>query len=301
MARDDPIRMIASNATTDAEEAAGRSELAAKYRHGGGRLAEVPESALPLDAVGFKGTILEAAFVDPAYTWPSADGQGKNAIELKASPILLKQGDDEDSVYTTQSAAQRMRSPTKPRPKKRGGIFACCRSDQDIVSAEEMRAYQEQKMLAKEARENHAASKDDYYKKKEKAAIRAAKYETVPEGILLYRLDTATGRLSLVSQPHAHTNLDAIVQDCTVTKAVPGADKSRRALEITDQRGNRYTLTACEQRTATAWLEVMNLMHAKNSSKGRFRKVRSGRGSWKDDGRALFRCIRLFASSLTEL
>src|SRR5210317_1161364 len=39
---------------------------------------------------GVSGTIFEAAFVDSAYSWPPAEGQGKNAIELQASTALMR-------------------------------------------------------------------------------------------------------------------------------------------------------------------------------------------------------------------
>jgi hypothetical protein len=221
-----------------------------------------------------KGTLLEAAFVDPAYSWPPADGQGKNAIELQAS---LKLMEDEESVFTTESARSRMKSPTKPRSGDKSSWWRCCQANPAAVSAEEMRAYEEQKLLAKEARQQHLAAKQEHYKTKEKAARRAARYTSVPEGILIYRLDTATSHLELVSQPHAKTDLSVVVQECTIMSAAPAGDKSRRSLEITDENGETHILTACEQRTATAWLEAMNLMHAKTGPKSigaMFRKVR---------------------------
>lgn len=225
-----------------------------------------------------KGTLLEAAFVDPAYSWPPADGQGKNAIELQASLKLMKHrdgdtDDDNESVFTTDSARNRMQSPSKPNSNNKNNAksnqnwFSCCRAPVDtVVSAEEMRAYEEQKILAKEARQNHEVAKQDHYKRKERAARRAARYTSVPEGILIYRLDTATACLELVSTPHSNTDMTAVLKECTVLQAAPAGDASRRALTITDDLGQTHTLVACEQRTATAWLEAMHLMHAKTSS-----------------------------------
>ena len=43
------------------------------------------------------GTILEGAFVDPAYPWPPAEGQGKHAIELQASTALLRSAEERDA------------------------------------------------------------------------------------------------------------------------------------------------------------------------------------------------------------
>ena len=274
------VPLIAPGVATPMEEAASRSELAAKYRttpdetgdneeEGNFVNAAPPESAkedaaVPPPESAPCGTILEAAFVDPAYSWPPADGQGKNAIELQASLKLLSEGDDDqDSVFTTESALARMRPPSAPRP--RASFFSCCRSNA-VVSPEEMRRYEEEKARAAEARREHLAAKADYITAKDKAARRANKYSTVPEGILIYRLDTQKGYLQLVSSPHALTNLERLVQECVVVAAVPYGSPSRRTLQITDEHGKTHLLTACEQRTATAWLETMNLMVAKKKS-----------------------------------
>ena len=65
------------------------------------------------------GTVLEAAFVDPAYVWPPPDGEGRNAIELQASVNLMTMDDDDGAtVLTTESQKERMRLPEKPSKKK---------------------------------------------------------------------------------------------------------------------------------------------------------------------------------------
>jgi hypothetical protein len=291
------IPLITPGEATPMEEAASRSELAARYRQSNkssknnDHLEETPltDASVPVEtttppesaptALATGGTILEAAFVDPAYSWPPEDGQGKNAIELQASIKLLQSNDDnadDASIFTTDSALERMRPPNAPRPKSIRNIWNCCKTTETVISPEEMRMYEEQKALAAEARQAHLLSKAEHIKQKEKAARKAAKYLTVPEGILIYRLDTQRGLLQLVSQTHALTDVNQIVEECIVTAAVPYGSKSRRAFQITDEHGNTHLLTACEQRTATAWLEAMNLMHAKKNRGGfsLFRKVR---------------------------
>ena len=304
------VPLISPGEATPMEEAASRSELAARYRqsnHSNKNDDEeeedqmenvpltdpsVPAETTPPEAAPTTtttttglvamtgGTILEAAFVDPAYSWPPDDGQGKNAIELQASIKLLQSNDDnaddDASIFTTDSALQRMRPPNAPRPKSIRSIWNCCKTTETVISPEEMRMYEEQKALAAEARQAHLLSKAEHIKQKEKAARKAAKYMTVPEGILIYRLDTQRGLLQLVSQTHALTDVNQIVEECIVTAAVPYGSKSRRTFQITDEHGNTHLLTACEQRTATAWLEAMNMMHAKKNRGGfsLFRKVR---------------------------
>jgi hypothetical protein len=273
---DGEIGVIMSGEETEMEQAAARSELAAKYRSGEGD-EETPEidtesgpSAKNNNNNITQGTILEGAFVDPAYTWPPADGMGKNAIELQASLQLMSDG-DAGSVFTTDSARERMAPPDRPVPKKgRFGRLLCCRGSTDaVVSAEQMRVYEERKLLARQARKVHMDSKQKHNQQKERAARRAKKYQTVPEGILIYRLDTVTGSLQLVSQTHDKTDEDSLLYECLVETADAFPDKSRRAIVITDTNGTQYTLTACEQRTATAWLEAIHLMAAKIHSGNR--------------------------------
>jgi len=254
-------------APTPLEEAAVRSELAARHR-GDVLDADDEEETTPvLTGVtsNNKGNILEAAFVDPAYSWPPEDGKGLNAIELQASLNMLT-NDETDSQFTTESQAARMAHPDKPVPQAKQGWFSCCSSKEAVVTPEQMRAYQEQKLSAKQARQQHKLSKQEYTKTKEKLLRRQEKYNRVPEGILIYRLDTSDRTLQLLSPPHDKTNMTTLVEACIVDRA-EAADSSRRSIRVTDIDGNEFILTACEQRTATAWLEAIGLMDAKHSSK----------------------------------
>ena len=234
---------------------------------------DLPVSDLP------SGTILEAAFVDPAYSWPPRDGEGKNAIELQASLLLLKDiepDDDLASMDTTESMKKRMRMPKKPRESKKVESvqyssttqkrwwWQCCRNNDAVESGEAMRVYYERKSLAKEARKAHAHEKRSKVRQKEKELRKKSRYTRVPEGILIYRLDTSTLELSLMSKPHTKTNLDELVTEMKVVKAKPSSDKSRRGMEFEGEDGTIATLVACEQRTATAWLEAASIMLAKN-------------------------------------
>jgi hypothetical protein len=230
---------------------------------------------------GGAGTILEGAFVDPAYNWPPADGQGKNAIELQASLQLLgangSVAGDNDSVFTTDTARQRMKDPKLPSLPLSRRLFFCCSRNGDAaaVSPEQMDKYRAKKLQAEQARNSHAKAKKKYLQQKEMSARLARKYESVPEGILIYRLDTSTGVLELVSNTHDNTP-ETILRRCVVAHAVAAPHKSRRAIELTDQDGQVHVLTACEQRTATAWLEAVNLLHAKNGHGGGLFRGRGG-------------------------
>ena len=54
------------------------------------------------------GTILEAAFIDPSYSYPPAEGQGRHAIELQATPHLLQKvepDNEETKSLATQSSS----------------------------------------------------------------------------------------------------------------------------------------------------------------------------------------------------
>lgn len=237
------------------------------------------------------GTVLEAAFVDPSYQWPPPDGVGKNAIELQASVNLIL--DDNDSVKTTESMKERMTIPENPATKATSDVngtnksswWNCCRGgglggDAAIMDLAE---YEKAKREALKLRKKHYAAK------KERARKQRIKerYNRVPEGILIYRLDTATQTVSLMSDVHDKTDTETLVRDIVVTEARPSPDKSRRGMILTGIVNSEYddfedddegayqgksssekkkqveiTLIACEQRTAIAWLEALALMLA---------------------------------------
>jgi hypothetical protein len=234
-----------------------------------------------------EGTILEAAFVDPAYPWPPVDGQGRNAIELQATIQLMQvppPEDDERSLVTTESLRQRMVMPEKPQtvepPKQRW--WQCCRSADEVVV--DTKEYEQQRMAALQAqqeyaqlqlkRQNRGAKTDSINDDTATDDVLSPasddqRYSRVPEGILVYRLDTSTRQLKLMSPPHAETNLVTLITDMVITQASASSDPSRRGMDLTGEDGRTYTLVACEQRTAIAWLEAMHLMCAKNDRKSR--------------------------------
>mmetsp|Transcript_5466 Transcript_5466/g.11179 ORF Transcript_5466/g.11179 Transcript_5466/m.11179 type:complete len:863 (+) Transcript_5466:27-2615(+) len=219
---------------------------------------EEDEEEDELEASKF-GALLEAAFVDPAYAWPPVEGVGKNAIELQASIDLLE--GDGVSVGTTESMRERMRPPPRPviAPSKKW--WQCCKKDDAAI--DQIRDYEKKKMAAKEARKAYAHLKKEKKKQKELARRMQTKYNRIPEGILIYRLDTSKKRLMLMSPPHTNTDLSTLVVEMTVVSAYPSSDKSRRGIVLVGADGQEATLTACEQRTAVSWLEAINLMTAK--------------------------------------
>jgi hypothetical protein len=181
------------------------------------------------------GTILEAAFVDPAYSWPHADGEGRNAVELQVM--------DDDSYSSGPSEkGVEFRSVTTTTSKRGLFNFKCCRSD-DVVTTEQG------KKLAKGAQKNNRRRK-----KKNQA------YKRTPEGVLIYRLDTADRSIKLVSEPSSNTNVDTLLTSMVVAEAKPGSDKSRRAIDLVGDDGTKATIVACEQGSAIAWLEAMDMM-----------------------------------------
>ena len=212
------------------------------------------------------GNILEAAFVDPAYPWPAVEGAGRNAIELQASVDLLS--GDNISVGTTESMRERMTPPERPvlTPTKRW--WQCCKKDKNVI--DQIREYERKKLAAKEARKAYAHLKKEKKKQKELARRMQTKYNRIPEGILIYRLDTSKKRLMLMSPPHDKTDLSTLVVEMTVVSAYPSDDKSRRGIVMVGADGQEVKLMACEQRTAVSWLEAINLMTAKaeHSQKG---------------------------------
>ena len=255
---------------------------------------------------GTSGTVLEAAFVDPSYQWPPPDGVGKNAIELQASVSLVL--DDNESVKTTESEKERMTIPENPatgaiksnsnNKTKGDGSGAkwwnCCRGgsggDTAIIDLAE---YEKKKRAALKHRKKHYASK----KARAKQLRMKNRYNRVPEGILIYRLDTATQSISLMSDINDKTDTGTLIRNITITSVRPSSDKSRRGMilkgivnapdddddyEDDDEVENgslsrnksntksqqEVTLVACEQRTAIAWLEAIDLMLANKPRMG---------------------------------
>ncbi|KAL7563909.1 hypothetical protein ACA910_008041 [Epithemia clementina (nom. ined.)] len=224
-------------------------------------------------SVRVSGTVLEAAFVDPAYSWPPQEGQGKNAIELQASIDLL-QGEDELSVGTTPSMRERMKVPRKPEPPVPLQVKwwqVCCLKPKtkDPDYAGQLKEYEEKKQAAKEARKAYSLLKHETKKAKEREVRQQQRYNRVPEGILIYRLDTSNRELQCLTPPHANTNTDTtFLGTMIVEQARPAInDATRRGITVVDDKGSEVTLVACEQRTAIAWLEALQLMLAKKDSK----------------------------------
>jgi len=239
---------------------------------------------------GTTGTIFEAAFVDPAYTWPPAEGQGKNAIELQASTALIKSvapndrldelDDDEVSLTPSMMSSDDEGAATSPRSRRNVQTtttttkkrFGCCKSsNEQIISANssndlvsksssfgsrfqkgskaERRAERQRRIIAKK-------------KKRRREARARERYRRVPEGILIYRLDTSDRTITLVSGPSSNTDMNTLMTKMVVINAKPSSDISRRGIILTGVRGEIHTVVACEQRTAIAWLESMDMMLA---------------------------------------
>lgn len=262
---------------------------------------------------GVSGTILEAAFVDPAYSWPPAEGQGKNAIELQASTALMKsaapdhtnhmRGIENEEISVTPSlmssddeADDNDTSGRRPRfkVKKVNGVETvhstagqwCCKRnvEEEVFNSKEIRvdedgipvtdqeamdrqqsftdgrnAAKQSKTQRREERQRRILAK----KKKKRRETRAAeRYRRVPEGILIYRLDTSDRTITLVSGPSSNTDMNSLLREMVVVHAKPGSDPSRRGLLLTGADGEQHTFIACEQRTAIAWMESMDMMLA---------------------------------------
>jgi hypothetical protein len=225
-----------------------------------------PEEDVPEEEVKkgiLNGTILEAAFVDPAYPWPPIEGQGKNAIELKANPKLLTPDVTEverpasPTITSTGAPSAPTSVNTTKSTKTKSGkkcLFGCRKgADQAVVTeAEQQKAVAAQAATDEKARQAMKVAIDD--QKKEE------RYNRVPEGILIYRLNTSNHTLTLVSPPSSQTDKSTLVENMIIASAKPSTDKSRRGIDLVGIDGTKTTLIACEQRTAIAWCEAMDMM-----------------------------------------
>lgn len=257
-----------------------------------------PQQQQQTQQIGKYGTVLEAAFVDPAYQWPSPEGVGKNAIELQASINIMT--DDNDSVKTTESQKKRMTIPENPANGKQGKKtrwWNCCGRSGGDSAILGLAEYEKAKRSALQERKIHYAAK----KSRAREQRMKNRYNRVPEGILIYRLDTATQTISLMSETHDQTDTETLVRDITLVSARPSPDKSRRGMLLKgfvednldananagedreETRGDKtlkeITMVACEQRTAIAWLEAIDLMLANKQRMGvSFKKSQKSNG-----------------------
>jgi len=219
------------------------------------------------------GMILIAAFVDPAY----ADAGDNATIELKASSYILG---DENAIREPEvpkiAVKKIYKTETEQVIESRCGIFNCCRKTVSVdthtyfVGAKPVNK-KEADRLAKD----YVAKRDEARRQmkeremkerdKRKLQINIVSYDKVPEGILIYRLDTADGSITLLSRPHRLTDTKNLLRFMTVENAEPSPDKSRRGILLIGKNGVEHKLTACEQRTAVAWMEALNMMLRRNN------------------------------------
>lgn len=243
------------------------------------------ESTPVVSTENYKGIILEGAFVDPAYSWPPKEGEGHYAVELEASTMLLTKSENPQD-------ADELKYPEPPKIKTkrvvvteketytvaRCGFFKCCRSDEHVVNR-----YSKSIPVDPNQKEE---LKNDYYsrrkkvrelrKKKRSQLQYEQKYTRVPDGVLIYRLDTSTGSVTLISVPNSNTDIQTLMTDIVVVDAYPSKSLSRRGIILTDKSGDKYELVACEQRTATSWMEALNMMLGKGKGIGKFLNFNRG-------------------------
>ncbi len=221
------------------------------------------------------GTILEAAFVDSAYSWPPNEGEGRNAVEMEADALLMAKADNDIK-------AEDLRYPTLPKIKtkkkvvteteiitvSRCGFMKCCKTEEQIVSTHTKHVPvdpEEKKRLKSEYMHKRAQVKRNR-KEKRMQRLMEEKYAHVPDGVLIYRLDTKARTVTLISAPNSNTDMAHLMTDITVTDACPSNSSSRRGIMLTDDNGQKHELIACEQRSATSWMEALNLMLGKRNT-----------------------------------
>jgi len=236
------------------------------------------------------GTILEAAFVVPGRLWPQEDGQGKNAIELQASTVLLQNIDagtrdfHDDAMKEPDMLKLKTRhkivTTTETVTTYRCGFFKCCKSSNSTVNThnenlpvtpEEKSRYKEEFLQRKALRCSLRKEKERKAKQRRRQRYNKEKYARVPEGMVIYRLDTFNRTLRLMSNHSSNIQKDKMVVEMIISGARPGVDKSRRVILLSGEGGEIVELVACEQRTAIAWMEALDMMLG-NRRRGDFRK-----------------------------
>lgn len=217
----------------------------------------------PLSPIGNLGTVLEGAFIDPAYGQVE-DGTGKHAIELKASSKLLNNVGESsylDEKPVKPNFQSRKITDAEVVTHSRCGFLRCCK-ESSVVDTHTKTLSLDPKEKAR-MQSNYFKQKDAYSRNRRE--VRAQEYDmeryaSVPEGIFIYRLDTASRTVSLASAPGENTNLSTLITELVVVEASPSRHRSRRGIILKGENREVLELVACEQRTATSWMEALNLM-----------------------------------------
>ncbi len=226
------------------------------------------------------GTILEGAFIDPAYSWPPAEGEGKNAVEIVSKPTHETSPEEEDLSYPeVPKIKARRKVVTETEIVEQGrcfGLFRCCKTQDAVVNTHTETIPVDP--AEKERLRSEYLEKRDAVKKKRKERRRMQreqekKYPIVPEGVLIYRLDTSQKLITLISAPNSNTDMANLMTEIVVADASPSRASNRRGIILTGENGETFEIVACEQRTATSWMETLNMMLGKEA-KG-MKKVRS--------------------------
>jgi len=154
----------------------------------------------------------------------------------------------------------------------RCGFLRLCQKEESVVNthterypvdAEEKARLQSEYRDKKKAILSMQKEKGELAKQQMKDQMLKDQYARIPEGIFIYRLDTATHTISLLSNPSSDTDLSILIKKIIVTDAYPSKDKSRRGILLMGDRGEQMELVACGQRTAIAWMEALKMMLGK--------------------------------------
>ncbi len=197
---------------------------------------------------------------------------GKNAVEIVSNDT----GETEEDLSYPEvpKIKARRKVITESEIVQKGrcfGVFNCCKSEEAVLNThtetipidpdekERLREeyLQKREQVKKKRRERKVKLK---LKEKEK------KYNIVPEGVLVYRLDTSQKLVTLISAPSSNTDMANLVTEIVVLDASPSRSSNRRGIILTGESGETFELVACEQRTATSWMETLNIMLGKEKT-----------------------------------
>mmetsp|Transcript_16796 Transcript_16796/g.25138 ORF Transcript_16796/g.25138 Transcript_16796/m.25138 type:complete len:741 (-) Transcript_16796:252-2474(-) len=216
------------------------------------------------------GAILEGAFVDPAYSWPPPDGAGANALEIVSKTTGSTEQDDDLAYPEVPKIKARRKVITETEivtTGRCGGFLKCCRSEEAVVKTHTETIPED--LEEKQRLRAEYLQKRDMVKKKRREwklkKVEEGKYNTVPEGVLVYRLDTAQKTVTLVSAPNSNTDMKNLMTEMRVVDAAPSKASNRRGILLTGDNGETVEIVACEQRTATSWMEALNMVLGKKS------------------------------------
>ena len=137
-----------------------------------------------------------------------------------------------------------------------------CKQKAQIQYEKEIKSKKQRRVnLLKRREKAHAQAE-----KQRKKLMEKKKYKDLPEGVLVYKLNSHDKSISLISPINSQTDTTKVLHHMTVCYAAASNDPSRRGIDLIGLEGEKHTLIACDQHTAITWLEALYYITQQSST-----------------------------------